>query len=244
MAVAFVADNEYAISSANSQVVTIPTGWAAGDLLVVIAQHGYAASTATRNLPGWRFHGDTAVMGAVGLWSRIAEAGDTTWTWTFDNTWSGAIWIGCYNAAKIMVAAAQPTGLTTVNPPVYTGGVQDGVLINALCTRRDAATGTVIATPGWGTERASIDGTNGSTRHMEMKVMEVDVTGWYTGSGNWGTTNAASYNQVNAVIWIEDDAATGGQYDTMLDTTGPSSPLTGWMYKGRATAADDTTGVP
>ena len=243
MTIAFVADNEYAISNASSQVVTIPTGWAAGDLLVVIAEHGYPANTATRNIVGWTFHVQYTDNGSYGVWSRIAATGDTTWTWTFDNLWSGAIWIGCYNAAKIMAAAVQPTGLTTVDPPVYTGGVQDGVIINALCNRRDNATGTVIATPGWGTERASIDGTNGS-RHFEMKVMEVDVTGWYAGTGNWDTTNAASFNQMNVVIWLEDDTAVGGQYDIVLDATGPASPSTGWMYKGRTTASDDTTGAP
>ena len=102
MTIAFVADNEYAISNASSQVVTIPTGWAAGDLLVVIAEHGYPANTATRNIVGWTFHVQYTDNGSYGVWSRIAATGDTTWTWTFDNLWSGAIWIGCYNAAKIM----------------------------------------------------------------------------------------------------------------------------------------------
>jgi hypothetical protein len=243
MAITFIADNEYAISNASSQVVSPPAGWQAGDLFVVAVGHGYYCDTATKAGPSWTMHKETGGTAQLTVFSRWAESADTTWTFGFVGAFSGALWIGCYRGvATLHMASSAMVSSTATDPMAWKVSGDGGTIIQVLSTY-NTSTSCAHVTPGWGTHRATIDGTNG-TRHIEMSVVEITAAGWYSSTEQWDTTNSSSYEPYVGGFWLDPAVPAGEQYSAMLDATGPASPRIGWMYKGRATAADDMTGAP
>ena len=85
MAVTYVAKTEVKVDSGTSIQISIPAGWSVGDLLIccIAKDDDYEITPPA----GWIVIQNINSGTAMRLWTgyRIAEAGDTNWTWTGDS---------------------------------------------------------------------------------------------------------------------------------------------------------------
>jgi len=235
MAITFVADNEYNFNG-TSQVVTIPTGWAVGDLLVMVSWHYYTAY----GIKGWlqRPPINVASTGWLSIKTRVAESGDTTWTQTYSTTERGCIWIGAYTGGAVAgefsfeELAVSTSMVSTVGVPNTEG------LTLYIGAGRDSAS-MALAT-GTGTTRASIVAS--FTTFMEMVVTERTVSGAENATfPTWTSTTAPQNGFASAQLALLDGSVAGETYTPFAFAGAPDN--SGWIYKGRNTSTEDSTGV-
>lgn len=234
MAISFVADNEYNFNAA-SQVVTIPTGWAVGDLLVMVVWHWQAPY----GIKGWNSRPPLNIgsAGWLNVKTRVAESGDTNWTQTFPGSERGCIWIGAYTGGAVPgefsyeELAVSTSMASTVGVPNT-----EGLTLYVGAGRDSASMG--LAT-GTGTTRASIVAS--FTTFMELVVAERTVSGAEDATLPTWTSTTAPSGLASAQLALLDGSVAGTMYTPFTFAGTPDD--SGWIYKGRDTSAADTTGA-
>jgi hypothetical protein len=240
MPVTFVDDSETLVASANTLTANVPAGLVVGDLMILAVCHGFWWNF--QQLPnGWTQLAKAADNGSMTLFAKHFATGDTSVTLNFAGTWSGVAWIGAYRGARLVTAAVNSTGTKVLTPAIHKMTSGPGTRLDLLWTRRDNAVGTVHNTPVWGTSRAKMDATDGTTRHAEVSVMERELTAWNADTNTWSLTNLGSYNDIVGAVWLAESSVLGAQVDTPI--AGNSTRGPGWIYKGRASSLDDTVGA-
>lgn len=158
MAVSFVAASSGTSGSATSAsfATTLPAGWAAGDVAILVGH--VSAATLTMTTPaGW-----TAIPGITNptsegsnsriyAWYRVLQAGDTAPTITNSGSviggWDMAVYRGADQASSIGQAAAGTAAVTSRALPSLTG-VAAGSALHAFAHAR-VATGTIPTGLNW-----------------------------------------------------------------------------------------------
>jgi hypothetical protein len=238
VAISFVADNEYAFTAA-SQSVSIPTGWTAGDLLVVAVWHGFSYRTWVN---GWTtvFEDLTTTNGSAAIYTRTAATGDTSWTFNFSSSARGCIWIGCYTGGAVFRAGNSEllTPSTSMTGSLGTTATE-GFALDIGCFRRDTVAMGVSA--GTGTTRATI-----SVTGTEMVVVERTVSAYTVNAAiTWtAATNAPSGTATARVLQVNlSDGGVPSDTPTPYALATSDTANDAWVYKGRDSKTNDTVGV-
>jgi hypothetical protein len=235
MALSFVQFSDNYTNSGTSLSMSVPSGAAAGDVLIAVVTFvsGARTSASATDFGGnnkWTYLSTTSSSSQTWYYWRIMQSGDTSWT--YSTTSAGPIkgtivaytdtspkwYTSLFAQADSTAATASATvtvasGLAIAISSAYRSSSMTGISMN-LGTSRVASTSTQIA-------HAIYDDTTG---------------GVFTST----TTGSTPTDHFIAGMRLS-SAESSDFYDLVkIDS---SNTDTGWIYKGRDTAADDTTGV-
>lgn len=196
-----------------SYPVTLPTGWLAGDLVLVQVTIGSLAATGLASLTGWTItHVSDQNSGGgqhtTAIAARVMQSGDTNPTFTGSGggkwAWSAiAIQPGATETLSIGVDATvkvtTTTSTTLAAPNATTTTTSDvSVLFYGTKASASAATAIVATVPtGWtkGAESSTNVGTTNATRQVESAVAYKNAAG---GTQTPGTGTVAPTTCQNA----------------------------------------------
>lgn len=244
MAITFVADTEQGFG-ASTVTVTAPAGIQNGDTLVLILSHGYPLNVASYNSPIWIPVLNFQNQGSTYIFTKPALATDTTWAFTFTNTFAGTAWCGAYRGGWVHGAGGAVSGHILTTASVNKCALITGTRIDAMMSRRDSGGACVHADPGWATRRAYIDGISGAA-HWELSVADRPVSGWTYASDNWTMTlppSHTAYQHHQLVVSLVDSPQPVDFYSDVA-MGADTAMQQGWVYKGRLLSTDDTPEVP
>ncbi len=234
MAVVYQNKSEVSVGTAqNTITIPVPTGFSAGDLLIaciVMDRNSYLYKHGTPT--GWTLIQQTTGTGGThcfSIWYRIAEAGDTQWTWTIGYSgtfqqygvilrYTGQAETGFIHASDMTV---QETANTTPTAPsvAYTDLEAGSLCLQAFGADDDD---TPYTTPAQLTQRYNgISNTGTGTCGSAGGDKAVSGTG-STGTAQFTMNASEEWTAITVVI----EAAPGAIVKTFEDTfTGTDSFL-------------------
>lgn len=222
--------------TSNARTLTLPGGTVAGDIAVVFGYDGYV-SPVLSTITGWNTvkfatgAGDGLIAWKV-LTSADITAGSVTVTWS--NSYAGY-------AALSTVLASSGANVTVSSISAFNGDTGTGrtISVNVRNTdtalylafkRKDGTSPTVSLSRGTSVDASAVTNAGGAySTEAISSTGSVDVTSIVPSGGN--------VDGLVAVV-VSDSSAPGGVPDPVA--VGSGGARTGFLYKGRRTAADDT----
>jgi hypothetical protein len=240
MAISFVAYDDAYTNSGTTVVTTVPTGAAAGDMLVLItaATQGRSTTAGAPFAPGaniWQtigahIGGSTMI---VAVRYRIMESGDTNWTYTLSTTGAVRAVMLAYTdtAPDWSISGCTVTDDTSAATNFSDGTrVSDGVALNiGTAYRSSLLTGISIDN---GTSR--IESVN---TQIGIAVRDSTTGGSFTST----TTGSAPLDHYTFALWMQSSAT--GEMEDDVDLLAATPINDGYVYKGRDLATADNTGA-
>lgn len=241
MAISFVQYHEAFSNAATSITLNVPTGAAAGDLLLASITSDGSKVSSTANDFSWGSNLWVQLYNSVfnDFWQfwRVMESGDTSWTFT--TTASSKM----YGA----IVAYNESG--TANWCVSTTGVEEDTSSSTATGRVDVESGIGIS-GSWATGSGVMTGIThdvGTSRVSGVNAAGTSALALYehTGPAHTAFTSTVAGSPPND-HWANSIAfytlPTAVFYDP-ADAIDASGTRTGYTYKGRDTAAADTVGA-
>lgn len=222
MAVSFVAasSGSSAGSTSTSFVTTLPTGWAGGDVAILVGHVSATSLTMTTPagwlaVPGITNPTNEGANSRVYAWYRVLQAGDTAPTVTNSGAttggWDMAAYRGADQASPIGQAATSTAAATSAALPSLTG-VTAGAALHAFAHAR-VATGTIPTGLNWAaayTESLDVATSRATTA---ANIRFADARQLASAAGGYGgesvtVANAISSSMITGLIEIKAAGAT------------------------------------
>jgi hypothetical protein len=215
MAITYQNKSEHTEPLDSSFTMTIPTGFSAGDLLIACVHKDDDPSITIPS--GWTIieEGTDGVYNVMyfSVAYRIAESGDTNWTWTADGeAWAGVILRYTGQAVTSPIHASGKAGGYSTNPTApsvgYTDLANDSITLQ--CFGSDWITPFTV--PGQLTERFSFDNGDGGLAGGDKVISGTSSTG--TAIFTQGSTRTF----LAVTVVIDAEPTIQELYDTVTDT--------------------------
>jgi len=255
VAITFVAKADTSVTAATSITLSVPSGAAAGDLLLafihttgskIVTANDFSNGANKWNHMGRQLSGGSTIT-SWAFW-RIMQSGDTSWTFTTTASVQTQGTVLAYNESATPtwlvsnsgdVAIVNDTSALT-NSAAVDAFVNDGVIVQvSFCFRSG---GTVLTlTHDVGTQRVSfLNGNSNLALAVYDQINTGDVSSAFTSTAT--TTSSLAPGDHYAMAFTVQSTPTSDLYD-VADLIDGTVAWTGYVYKGRDLAANDTTGV-
>lgn len=256
MAITFVAKADTSTTAATSITLSVPAGAAAGDLLLAFVHTTGTKVTASANdfsngANKWTQMGHQLTGGSsITSWAfyRIMQSGDTSWTFSTTASVKTQGSVLAYNesgTAKWLVTGSGDQVAVNDNSALTNSApldafVNDGVLLQVSFVFRSGLS-LLTLTHDVGTQRVSFVNGDGS---MLLAVYDQIGTGNLESAFTSTATSTGSVDPTDhyAMTYSVQSTPTSDMYDP-ADLIDASVAVTSHVYKGRDTAAADTTGA-
>lgn len=252
MAITFVQYAEAETGAGTSITLNVPTGAAAGDLLLAIVQTNGTRVTASSmdfssGARKWELVNQyTYGVLTVRMYWRIMASGDTSWAFT---TTANAIIQGvvlAYNDSAPLWCVQIPgnsqllTDSNALTASSEVGFIEDGVLMYVGLAYKSGGTITGISLDQGTSRRNYVNA--GAT--AAISVADTITTGEQrTAVTSTVTTSSGNPSDHVALTWSFQSTPTGEMYDPAELIDGSFATKNVQVYKGRDSAADDTAGA-
>lgn len=253
MAITFVAKADSSTTGATSITLSVPAGAAAGDLLIALVHtYGTKVSSSANDFSNGSGKWTTlnrANASNVNIYGfvRIMQSGDTSWTFSTTASVKTQGTVLAYNESGTPAWVVGNAGDGTVSNDnnsltndLADGYVYDGALLQVTFANRSG--GTILTlTHDVGTQRVSfVNGDSNLGLAVYDQIGTGDVASAFTSTLT--TTSSLTPSDHVTMIYTIQSTPTVEMYDT-FDLVDATAAWNSHVYKGRDTAAADTTGA-